>query len=625
MAESHEFHYPDDPPLECDLIMKGGVTSGVIYPLAVCELAQHYRFRAVGGTSAGAIAASVTAAAEYGRRTGGFAVVANLPRWVPARSVTGKSNLFELFQPDPDTARLFGLVTAGIGGKRVWHFARVLLGYWVGAVLGGILGLVLLVAVLATSSGTALIAGSIASVILLLSGSAIGVLAAIARDVLVKVSGNGFGMCSGMPNGRSNAAALTPWLHEQIQTAAGRSITDSPVTFGDLWQGPDGTGTRVDKAIDLAIMTTNLSEGRPQNMPWDRGRVYFDPDEMYALFPRDIVDWMIAHPRALPVDRIKRARTEGERAEALPKVPWPSADNVPVVVATRMSLSLPVLLSGVRLYKYVRVDQRKQALALKPLWFTDGGICSNFPVHYFDGPLPSRPTFAIDLVTFPDPDEQPDADESKNVVLPNGSREGYDWTWSNVEGLPGFLKSIVDTARTWVDKSALTMPGYRDRIVTVFHSTSEGGTNLDMKQEVIDALADRGFQAARTLEQRFTVSSGGTAPIGWVEHRWARYRTTMAAFEEWLALYHKAFRQPDSPCEAGYRTLLDPDVDNPDKPFRFSSWSDRLEALARTDALDALAEQWAETECEEDDESRNFSFLDNSPFPRPSLRAHRTL
>jgi hypothetical protein len=49
--------------------MKGGITSGVIYPLAVCELAQTYRLRSVGGASAGAIAAAAEAAAEVGRAT----------------------------------------------------------------------------------------------------------------------------------------------------------------------------------------------------------------------------------------------------------------------------------------------------------------------------------------------------------------------------------------------------------------------------------------------------------------------------------------------------------------------------------------------------------------------------
>ena len=36
----------------CDLTMRGGTTSGVVYPLAVCELAKQYVFRSVGGASA---------------------------------------------------------------------------------------------------------------------------------------------------------------------------------------------------------------------------------------------------------------------------------------------------------------------------------------------------------------------------------------------------------------------------------------------------------------------------------------------------------------------------------------------------------------------------------------------
>lgn len=50
-----------------DVTMKGGTTSGVIYPLVLCELARRFRLRNVGGASAGAIAASLAAAAELGR------------------------------------------------------------------------------------------------------------------------------------------------------------------------------------------------------------------------------------------------------------------------------------------------------------------------------------------------------------------------------------------------------------------------------------------------------------------------------------------------------------------------------------------------------------------------------
>ena len=67
----------------CDLVMKGGITSGVIYPHTVCELATARRLVQVGGTSAGAIAAGGAAAAEYGRDThspaSGFPQLASLP------------------------------------------------------------------------------------------------------------------------------------------------------------------------------------------------------------------------------------------------------------------------------------------------------------------------------------------------------------------------------------------------------------------------------------------------------------------------------------------------------------------------------------------------------------------
>ena len=54
----------------CDLVMKGGSTSGIVYPPVIAELSQKYRFMNIGGTSAGAIAAAVTASAEYGRQCG---------------------------------------------------------------------------------------------------------------------------------------------------------------------------------------------------------------------------------------------------------------------------------------------------------------------------------------------------------------------------------------------------------------------------------------------------------------------------------------------------------------------------------------------------------------------------
>src|SRR5438128_2505985 len=103
------------PTLACDIVMKGGITSGVVYPQTVCTLARTYKLRNVGGTSAGAIAAAVAGAAELGRNStdGGFHELARLPKWIGSGT-----NLFGLFQPQPKTRRLYQILTAGLGMGR---------------------------------------------------------------------------------------------------------------------------------------------------------------------------------------------------------------------------------------------------------------------------------------------------------------------------------------------------------------------------------------------------------------------------------------------------------------------------------------------------------------------------
>ena len=64
MSADDPRHYDySHPERDCDIVMKGGITSGVVYPYAVCELAKTYRLVNVGGTSAGAIAAAAAGAA----------------------------------------------------------------------------------------------------------------------------------------------------------------------------------------------------------------------------------------------------------------------------------------------------------------------------------------------------------------------------------------------------------------------------------------------------------------------------------------------------------------------------------------------------------------------------------
>src|ERR1700755_3529738 len=98
------------PTAVCDVIMKGGITSGVVYPLALTELAKQFRFSQVGGTSAGAIAASAAAAAEYGRHVPGKASVLRAKRRAEVGNI-----LFSLLQPTPSLKPVFDIAVAAIG------------------------------------------------------------------------------------------------------------------------------------------------------------------------------------------------------------------------------------------------------------------------------------------------------------------------------------------------------------------------------------------------------------------------------------------------------------------------------------------------------------------------------
>jgi hypothetical protein len=105
------------PTRNCDIVMKGGITSGVVYPAAIVELAEEFRFRNVGGMSAGAIAAALAAAAEYARLSGtgpGFARLGQLPEFL-AGTTGGEPNLLSLFPPTKPTRRLFAILTSFLG------------------------------------------------------------------------------------------------------------------------------------------------------------------------------------------------------------------------------------------------------------------------------------------------------------------------------------------------------------------------------------------------------------------------------------------------------------------------------------------------------------------------------
>ena len=238
--------------------------------------------------------------------------------------------------------------------------------------------------------------------------------------------------------------------------------------------------------------------------------------------------------------------------------PLPRSADLPVVVAVRMSLSFPLLLSAVPLHMIdfslassiervaaIRQADGPEALAALPLtaqrvWFSDGGIGSNLPLHMFDSLLPSHPTFAINLK--PEHPSHPVLEPARagndggRVYLPTDQRGGHLRHWPAPPdgeagpGLLAFLRSIVLTMQNWRDELSFPYPGFRDRIVQISQRPEEGGLNLDMPAARIAALARAGEMAADRLIDRFH-PDGAERGVGWDAHRNARLRTLMGTLQ----------------------------------------------------------------------------------------------
>ncbi|RYY83672.1 MAG: hypothetical protein EOO24_38655, partial [Comamonadaceae bacterium] len=477
---------PVDVPADryCDLVMEGGITSGVIYASAAVELARHYRFCNIGGSSIGAFAASLAAAAEYRRRHGsgdGYAKLARLPEEL-AREEGGRTRLERVFIPQPRTRRLFAIFLATLERpgplSRVLHGLRealrqyrravavtsVVLG---AAVLGGPLQAAWQCRASAAPFACAWpLVSAIAAVALALGVAAVLALAAgVCRDVARGLVPNGFGLCRGWdPDGPADSPDLAAFLHASIQDVAGRGLHERPLTFRDLWDAPGAAGKALGldtrgtaaRSINLEMYASNLAHGRPYRFPLDEaqdmGRLFFRADELDAYFPRGIVQFLqaLSSPYA--------ARSEADPpAETVPGgyLELPVAD-LPVVVAARLAMSFPLLVSAVPLHA---IDHGARRMGR--CWMSDGGLCTNFPIHLFDSFLPMWPTFGISL------DSRP-ADQPVAVRLPEFHSSGRADTWDRGPDGPwrlaGFLGSLWRTTWRWNDSTMVRMPGVRDRV-----------------------------------------------------------------------------------------------------------------------------------------------------------------
>jgi predicted acylesterase/phospholipase RssA len=454
---------------KCDIVMQGGVTSGVVYPGLVCKLAEYYNFQNIGGTSAGAIAASLTAAAEYARRRkkpDSFAEVARVAKWLGDKTNNGTgSNLFALFQPQSEMAGLFKFAIAFLVTSKSKKIFSWLALFWLELILGVFPGLLL--GVLAWQASGWRLSVFLLTLVVCLAG--ISVAATIGILIrLTRLPRNYFGLCTGHAEEvEGKPIALVPWLNQQINEIAGKA-PDEPLTFGDLRN----------EGIKLRMMTTCLTWGRPFTLPFTTREFYFSPTELRDFFPETIVKWLETHPPK-PKDK-QPNQTSRSDIDIGDLLPLPDEDDLPVIVAARLSLSFPFLFCTVPLHA-VDFTLRKCGPDETPtqppvpggpiayedprvpehVWFTDGGICNNFPLHLFDAPVPRWPTFGIDLT-----DLRPDrrAGESR-AWMPTRNGGGIHLNWARltardgISGTFGLVVAIINSARSWVNSLQAIVPG----------------------------------------------------------------------------------------------------------------------------------------------------------------------
>jgi predicted acylesterase/phospholipase RssA len=488
------------PEKSCDIVMKGGLSSGVVYPLALAELAKTYRFSNIGGTSAGAMAAAAAAAAEYGRHIpgAGFDRLARIPNEV------GPS-LLSMFQPTPPLRPLFNIFIAALKSGRFGVIWSALRGYWLSALFGLAPGVAVVVAAWWYGGGSGFMAFG---ALLALTGLVVAIVWRLLRAARVEFPASDFGLCPGISQPYSSSEGFTDWLARLINEAAGRKTTDDPLTFGDLSAKHEGR-----QAIRLAMMTTSLMEQRPYTLPLpeDDHRFVFSKSEWARIFPCWIMEFLTR----------KCTPLEGQAEGSVEYYHFPDPARLPLVVGARMSLSFPFLIATVPLWRrdFTLVDKAEQQ-KLRRCLFSDGGLSSNFPIHFFDRLLPNNPTFAISL-----DDYYEKRNEGRPFVwLALDAGSGMRLPVQPINSLSGFVIRLVMSAKDWRDNLQSTLPGYRERIAHVVLKPDEGGLNLTMDEATIKRLVGHGKLAGIKLRDEFDLD----------DHRWRRFLVSMARLEETL-------------------------------------------------------------------------------------------
>lgn len=408
----------------------------------------------------------------------------------------------------------------------------------------------------------------------------------------------GFGMCTGMRAEGDPNISLIEWLHEGIQKSAQLQL-HRPLTFGELWRTPGGpeiqAGVNDPRSIDLRMITTCLSQGRIYELPQknEDAPILFRLSELKDFFPASVIDHLRKHSLRFDINTnalIKKRFDERRRAardtdpdidtkirncqsklENLFNQPEPGqahsvnasavisfdirvlpAADLPIVVAARMSMSCPILFQAVPFLGF-NFDTHAEDMEVVRLWFSDGGIGSNFPINIFDQAIPKWPTLGLKLL-----DESPRLNSKRealltylpffhylgaedNLIFPRDQQAfaypGKPRTWGT---FIQFLFSIYTSAKDGSDQSYLRTPSLRNRVVRVYMNNRSGNAlNLQISPDVINWLGCKvGVQGGKNAADAYLADLDNDKYRDfvnlWQDHRWVRMRMLIDGLRKFL-------------------------------------------------------------------------------------------
>jgi hypothetical protein len=340
--------------------------------------------------------------------------------------------LVDLFQPTKKTRPLFRVLLGAIGNKslltRSAHIVGNLIAAYPFTASAAVAGVAVLSLPILTQLGATPL-GLYAAIPALVMATSTMILALAIRfffALRTDIPDNAYGMCTGNDDpleldadgGRAKSGTkavqpLTVWLNEKLSEYAGVSHV---LTFADLWKAdwPPGENPPNKPIVGIPLLDEDAQRARSISR-WSRRispsaartrcRSATSKATSTITSPTNgrsssrapcSTHWLTGSERCVASGLAPQTHTYADGTKQT-IIPLPAAADLPVIVAARMSLSFPILFSAIPLYAVDRQQATRPGAAVAKHWFSDGGLSSNLPLHFFDRPLTRWPTLALNL------------------------------------------------------------------------------------------------------------------------------------------------------------------------------------------------------------------------------------